>query len=96
MHFNAFTKLIAPYHQAQLIAAYATESGIQAQISTGLIDFPFIAVNDSIVTKEDVYEVLDMYDNQQFELEQEQEASFSSALNNLPTPESCCWGLQAV
>lgn len=79
------------FHNAHLVAHYATESGIQGQISTGLPDFPFIAVNDSMVTKEDVYEVLDMWDPLTDKWEPQD--SFHSALNNLPTPESC-WGLE--
>ena len=93
MHFNNFIKLVAPFHNARLVAAYHTDSGIQAQISTGLADFPFIAINDSQVTQEDVWTVLDMYDTMQWEQEQETQDPFAVASNTFSTPENC-WGLE--
>ena len=99
MHFNQAIILLAQSHNARLVAHYATESGIQGQLSTGLPDQPFIAVNDSQVCADDVFSILEAYDNPSvlnhwiMPLEWEPSHSFNYAPT--PTPESCQeWGLE--
>lgn len=65
MFYLQAISLLLPYHAAQLVAAIKTESGITGQLSTGLADFPFIPVNDSLVCAADVFEVLDAYESAQ-------------------------------
>ena len=91
MHFNQGIILLTQFHNARLVAHYATESGIQGQLSTGLADSPFIPVNDSQVCADDVFSILEIWDSLTDKWEPQD--SFHSALNNLPTPESC-WGLE--
>lgn len=63
MNYLQAIKLLSAYHVAQLVAAYKTESGITGQLSTGLVDLPFIPVNDSQVSAADLFEVLEAYED---------------------------------
>lgn len=97
MHFNAAIKLLAPFHKARLVAHYATESGIQGQLSTGLCDSPFIPVNDSQVCADDVFSVLEAYDEAQWAAsELESTISFNCALPLTPENSQWEWGLTPV
>ena len=96
MHFNSFIKLMTQFHNARLVAHYATESGIQGQLSTGLADSPFIPVNDSQVCADDVFSILEAYDNAQWLASEQWEPShsFHSAPTSSPEESQCEWGLE--
>lgn len=90
MNFNAAIKLLAPFHAANLVAAYATESGIQGQLSTGVPEQPFIPINDSQVCADDVFAILEAYDEANNHHTEYQPIPFYNAPTS--TPETC-WGL---
>lgn len=53
--------LLIPYHNAQVINQY----GNHAQLTTGHMNMPLIAINDGMVSTADLFEVLDFYDNEE-------------------------------
>jgi len=62
MNYLQAIKLLAPFHNAKLVACHSTSLGLTAQLSTGLVSNPLIAINNSTVLASELLEILDQYD----------------------------------
>lgn len=56
-------ELLAPFHNAVIFCKVKSENSnrFNGQLTTGNPDYPFIGINDSNVTNEDVFEALDYH-----------------------------------
>ncbi len=62
MNLAEAISLLTPFHIPQVICVVHKASGkFDAQLTTGNPDTPTIAINDSMVTAEDVFEAIDSH-----------------------------------
>lgn len=66
MNYTQAIKLLAPFHNAQLIwqVPNSKPHAPTGQITTGNREFPLLPVNDGIVVADDVFAVLEQYESE--------------------------------
>ena len=66
MNYNRAIEILSEFHNSQLVCVVRHEltGRINAQLSTGIPELPFIAVNDNQVNSQDVETVIELYASQ--------------------------------
>lgn len=67
MNLTEAIQLLNPFHRPQVVCVVHKDNGsFDAQLTTGNPDIPTIAINDGMVTAEDVFEVIDEYNHEAY------------------------------
>lgn len=61
MDLNEAIRLLTPYHTPKLVCVSLYDNLVSGQLSTGSLETPFIDVVDSMVSAEDIYDVISQH-----------------------------------